>query len=297
MEETIAGTRTLSDTWVLTEPTTLRGSPGACIEGHARDALIRVRAPVTIENLEIRRVARPDGTPSWGSLIVVEPGGELIVSGCRLEGAAHGHIVERGATLGPGEAWVHAGVDVRGTGRAVVQKGEFLQCCLGTLASVYPRTAYLNLEVDACRFEGCAGAVQVSAAGRGSARKSVARGPGAVAYYLQDGELALERCEARDLDTGIAANAGKLKVRGGRVERARVGIRCDGNGVAAARDCTIEGSTGVAAAAAGLGSLELRDCTVAAGAGNGLEVVGAARLDARGGSVEVASAALLALDA
>ncbi len=297
METTIEGTRTLADALVLEEPTTLRGTPGACIEGHIRDALIRVRAKVTIDNLEIRRTARPDGTASWGSLVVVEPGGELLIRECRLVGAAHGYVVEPAAKWGAHESNVHAGIDARGTGRAVVAKCSFENCCIGASTSAYPRAEHVNLEVEHCTFHGCPTGVKASAAGRAKARRCACVGPGSRAYHAEMGELHLDRCDASAYDTGLTADSGKLHVKGGTITGARLGLRADRDAVISVRGVAITGSTGAGVSAADRSNVDLRETTVSASEGNGLEVQGVASLRAKGGSVESPLATLLALDA
>lgn len=151
----IDGLVSLDSTWTIDEPTLVQGGEGALITGSCRDALVRVRSRVRIEGVHLRRTARADGAPSWGSLIVVEAGGALELVDCTLEGAAHAFVVDPSATLTREEAWAHAGLDVRGTGHAVATRCVFRGNAAGARASIFPADRVPNVALDRCRIEGC----------------------------------------------------------------------------------------------------------------------------------------------
>ena len=77
----LSGVIELAEPMTLTEPTTLRGP--AVLRGSCRDALVYARAEVVLEGVHVERTPRPDGTPSWGSCVVVEGAAVATLRGCR----------------------------------------------------------------------------------------------------------------------------------------------------------------------------------------------------------------------
>jgi len=151
----------------IERPLTLGGGQGAVLRGHARDALLVVTsAGVTISDLRLERSPCPDGAPSWGSAVVVAGQGELHLVRCSLVGAADAWRVEPGATLAPGEAWRHAGLDLRGTGHATVEDCACEENGQAVSVSIYPADDRPNLQVRGLRISGGDTAVAVMADAR-----------------------------------------------------------------------------------------------------------------------------------
>ncbi|GDX79389.1 hypothetical protein LBMAG42_12000 [Deltaproteobacteria bacterium] len=196
------------ETLRIDKPLSLVGVEGAVLRGFARDALLRVLSPrVVIENVRFERIPRSDGTPSWGSGVVVEDAGHATLRCCAFTAAADAWVVEPQGTLLPGEAWTHAGLDVRGTGHAVV--GD-------------------------CRFEGCSTALSVSIYPADKVANLVARGVVIEGGLLGVKALANARVSLRDLsvgggtDTAVKAdNGAQLTGADWKVQGARVGIWMD----------------------------------------------------------------------
>jgi len=297
MDTLISGELRIDTPRVLDSPTTMRGEPGATIVGHARDALLVVRSRVVLEGLTLRRVDRPDGSPSWGSLVVVEEGGALELRDCKLEGAAHGYLVEPETTLLATEAWTHAGLDVRERGRAVARDCVFEGCSIGASASIYPKAEEVDLELQDCTFRGCATALRVTAAAQADVQRCAATGPGAVAYEFSGSSLKLHRCDATGFDQAVVAKSGRLRVSRGTWSDCRVGLISEGDADVRAHTTRIKASTGAGVVAKGRSGVHLRDVRVEGSSGNGLEAVEAATLHAKRGTVDAAKAALLAMDA
>ncbi|MCK6503634.1 hypothetical protein L6R53_09580 [Myxococcota bacterium] len=151
----------------IDRPLTLQGGDGVTLRGHARDALVVVTSPgVILSDLRLERRPHPDGRPSWGSVVVVEGPGDLLLRRCELVGAADAFAVEPQATLAPGEAWRHAGLDLRGTGHATVEDCGLQDHSQAVSVSIFPADARPNLRGRGLRICGAQTAVAVMADAR-----------------------------------------------------------------------------------------------------------------------------------
>lgn len=161
----------IAETLRIDKPLSLVGVEGAVLRGSARDALLRALSPgVVIEGIRFERIPRPDGAPSWGSGVVVEEAGVATVMRCAFAGAADAWVVEPQGKILPGEAWTHAGVDVRGTGHAVVEECRFEACSTALSVSIYPADKAVNLVARGVVIEGGFLGVKVLANARVSLR-------------------------------------------------------------------------------------------------------------------------------
>ncbi len=295
----LSGVIELAEPMTLNEPTTLRGP--AVLRGSCRDALIYARAEVILEDVHVERTPRPDGTPSWGSCVVVEGAGVATLRGCRVTGAAHGYLVEPGTSLQPGESWVHAGVDVRGTGHATVEGCEVEDCATpGLSASIYPADDASNLIVRGGAVRRCARGVAVMAQARAELTGLVVDAVTDAAVHVDGGRLITTDLVTRDCGgDAICAQDGSARVKGGTFDR--VG----GSAVVANKSAkvVITGARFGDAQRSGVitrdeASVTLTDVHLGACGVNGLEAVGASTLSFTTSILgAVRDAALLAQDA
>ena len=183
----------------------LLGATNAVLRGSARDALIRVTsAGVTIAGVGFERTPRPDGSTSWGSLIVVEGPGEATLRGCRFSGAADGWAIEPAAKLQPGEAWLHAGVDVRSTGHARLEDCRFDACSTAISVSIYPADKEVNLVARRVQIAGGTLGVKVIANARAELRElTVGDGTDTALKADNSAEVTGEAVEVRGARVGI----------------------------------------------------------------------------------------------
>lgn len=295
----LSGVIELAEPMTLTEPTTLRGP--AVLRGSCRDALVYARAEVVLEGVHIERTPRPDGTPSWGSCVVVEGAAVATLRGCRVTGAAHGYLVEPGTSLQPGESWVHAGVDVRGTGHATVDACEVEDCATpGLSASIYPADDAPNLLVRGGGVRRCARGVAVMAQARAELTGLVVEAVADAAVHVDGGRLITTDLVTRGCGgDAICAQDGSVRVKGGTFDD------IGGSAVVAnkAAKVVITGARFGHAQRSGVttrdeASVTLTDAHLGACGINGLEAVGASTLSFTTSTLDaVRDAALLAQDA
>lgn len=214
----LEGVVDLDEPLVLTEPTTLRGP--AVLRGSCRDGLVYAHAEVVLEGLHLERVPRPDGAASWGSCVVVEGAGVATLRDCRVTGAAHGYLVEPQTALRPGEAWVHAGIDVRGKGHAVVEDCAVEDCATaGLSASVFPADAAPNLVVRGGAVRRCVRGIAVLAEARAEVTGLSVEAVSESAVYVYGGRLIVTDLVVRACGgDAISAQDGSVRVKGGTFE-------------------------------------------------------------------------------
>lgn len=295
----LSGVIELAEPMAITEPTTLRGP--AVLRGSCRDALVYARAQVILEGVHVERTPRPDGTPSWGSCVVVEGAGAATLRGCRVTGAAHGYLVEPGTSLQPGESWVHAGVDVRGTGHATVEGCDVEDCATaGLSASIYPADDTPNLIVRGGAVRRCARGVAVMAQARAELTGLVVDAVTDAAVHVDGGRLITTDLVIRDCGgDAICVQDGSARVKGGAFD----GV--GGSAVVANKSAkvVITGARFGDAQRSGVitrdeASVALTDVHLGACGVNGLEAVGASTLSFTTSTLgAVRDAALLAQDA
>lgn len=295
----LSGVVELAEPMTLTEPTTLRGP--AVLRGSCRDALVYARAEVILEGVHVERTPRPDGTPSWGSCVVVEGAGVATLRSCRVTGAAHGYLVEPGTSLQPGESWVHAGVDVRGTGHATVESCDVEDCATaGLSASIYPADNTPNLIVRGGAVRRCARGGAVMAQARAELTGLVVDAVTDAAVHVDGGRLIATDLVTRDCGgDAICVQDGSARVKGGTFD----GV--GGSAVVANKSAkvVITGARFGDAQRSGVitrddSSVALTDVHLGACGINGLEAVGASTLSFTTSTLgAVRDAALLAQDA
>ncbi|MDP2308287.1 MAG: right-handed parallel beta-helix repeat-containing protein [Pseudomonadota bacterium] len=282
------GEHRLAASLVLDRPVTLAGEPGARLVGDARDALIRVSAAVRLDGLEIARVG------GWGSLIVVKDGAMLDAERCRLLGASSAWLLAERPTLEPDEAWMGAGVDVRGgharlgdchvegpggygvaasgaLPREVSIEGGRLTACLAGVRA----TGLAGVRVEGVVIDACVGAgVEVGNEGRVRLLGGAVSGGGIAAVFVDGGRAEL-------VGVRIAAPAGSC-------------LWAQGAAEVTAREAELVGAAASGVVARGRAKVTLERCRVSGVALNGLEALDAADIVATETTVEATSATAMA---
>jgi hypothetical protein len=295
------GSTLLEEPLVLSTPTRLVGAPGTVLRGSYRDALVRVRSEVTIEGVAVERIARSDGSPSWGSCVVVESGGVLVMRGCRLTGAAHGYLVDPAMKLRTEESWMHAGVDVRGTGHA-----HLLDCLIedcpgaGASASIFPADDRPNLVLEATTIRRCGVGIRVQAQARVRLEGGTVEAVSKDAISVEGGRLNASRTRVVSPGgTGILATGGVTELDGVRFAGvAGSAIWAEREARLEGREVVVEDCAGSAVVAKGRAQVTLRGASLSRWGCNGIEVAAAATLDATQVTLEGAGIATIrAMDA